>query len=245
MRIDAVVSPAGLEQSDLALRDVVVFDVLRATTTMAAALAAGVKEIRIFPEIDETRTAAGGFDGPRLLCGERQCLPPPGFDLGNSPGAFSASHAGRTLFMCTTNGTRAIIAAQRAGGAFIGALVNAGAVAERLAKRNRDVTLLCAGTDNKPALEDLLGAGAVLDALSKQIDLEIHGDVARIARRLFQSARHDLRSALRESQGGRNLIAVELEADIDFCARLDCFDVVGEVARDPPRVRCSRDDEFL
>ena len=131
MKIDVVLLPRDLRPADLAGRSVVVFDVLRATTSMTAALAAGVSEIRVFGDLTAAKEAAGSFAGPRLLCGEDRCLPPPGFDLGNSPGAFNRAHAGRPAFMSTTNGTRAILAARGAASIFVGALVNAGAVARR------------------------------------------------------------------------------------------------------------------
>src|SRR5688500_12125052 len=108
MNVEVVLLPRDLP-SDLTGRSVVVFDVLRATTTMTAALSAGVSEIRVFEQLDDAAREAKQFDGPRVLCGERKCLPPPEFDLGNSPGRFTAEqHRGAVAFMCTTNGTRAL-----------------------------------------------------------------------------------------------------------------------------------------
>ena len=116
MKVEVVQLPRLLETRHLVDRSVVVFDVLRATTSMTAALAAGVEEIRVFGSITEAKDAAGGFAGEKLLCGEVQCLPPSGFDLGNSPGAFCSDHRGRVMFMSTTNGTRAIVAARKEAG---------------------------------------------------------------------------------------------------------------------------------
>jgi len=136
------------------------FDVLRATTTMTAALAAGVGEIRVFGDIDSAVRRPLRGRGETVAVRGSQCLAPPGFDLGNSPGALTrAAHAGRTLFMSTTNGTRAIIAARSAGLLLAGAIVNASAVAQVLARTGMDVTLLCAGTNGEPAIEDVIGRG--------------------------------------------------------------------------------------
>src|SRR6185437_15784570 len=100
------------------------------------------------------------------ICGERQAVKPPGFDLGNSPGAFVAERvAGKILMMSTTNGTRAIIAARGASAVLIGALVNARAVTGALISTGLDVTLLCSGTEGEISLEYILGAGAVIQAL--------------------------------------------------------------------------------
>jgi 2-phosphosulfolactate phosphatase len=241
LQVSVVLVPGHLEPADRDGRAVVVFDVLRATTSMTAALAAGVEEIRVFPDLEYARRAAQHHTaGPRILCGEERCLPPPGFDLGNSPGAFNrAAHRGAVAYMSTTNGTRAIIAAAGAAAVFVGALVNARAVAGALLASDLNVTLLCAGTNGQVAMEDLLGAGAVLDAMAQAEPSRVRpsGDVAHVARRLFRSARSDLRAALAESQGGRNVIDAGLPQDIEFAARLDSLDVVGSVAPEAPVVR--------
>jgi 2-phosphosulfolactate phosphatase len=234
MKVDVVLLPRDLPV--VADRAVAVFDVLRATTSMAAALAAGVKEIRIFPEVEAARAAAAGFAGKKLLCGEIGCLAPPGFDLGNSPGAFSAEHAGRTLFMSTTNGTRALIAAQSARVVLTAALVNAAAVAHRLHQLGLEVVLLCAGTDGAIAMEDVLGCGAVLDSLRQRRPAEPASDIARMALRLFHGTRDDLKGVLRQAQGGVNIIKAGLPEDIDFAARLNLLTAVGRLAADSLRV---------
>src|SRR6185437_14796876 len=112
MNVDVVLLPRNLVPEQVAGRMVVVFDVLRATTSIAAALAAGVREIRVFDSLEGARAAASDVGEERLLCGEHKCLPPQGFDLGNSPGAFGTQHRGRVMLLSTTNGTRAIVAAR-------------------------------------------------------------------------------------------------------------------------------------
>lgn len=231
MRLDVCLLPRDATPDQLTGRTVVVFDVLRATTTMTAALAAGVREIRIFPDTGSARQAAAQAGDPRcLLCGEEQCLRPEGFDLGNSPGAFTREYADRTLFMSTTNGTRAILAAEPAKLLLVGALVNAAAVARALVEAGLDATLLCAGTNGRIAMEDVIGAGAVVADLERTAMPASLSDSARIAHRLFESARNDLPRVLAEGDGGRNVVAAGLGADIDFAASLDRFrNVVGQV----------------
>jgi 2-phosphosulfolactate phosphatase len=232
MRLDVALLPRDLDPQLLASRAVVVFDVLRATTSMTAALAAGVGEIRVFANVADARKDAGciGLYPKPLLCGEENCLPPKDFDLGNSPGDFDRSLKDRTLFMSTTNGTRAIIAAAEAKLLLVGALVNASAVAKVLADSKLDVILLCAGTNEKVAMEDVIGAGAVLAALKRLGEVEEESDAARMALRLFEVSKNDLKGALSSGAGGRNVINAGLAADIEFAASLDRFkNVVGKV----------------
>ena len=242
MDIDVVLLPAHLQPAHLDGRVVVVFDVLRATTSMAAALAAGVREIRVFGDLEDAALAAGRHReaATRLLCGESNCLRPEGFDLGNSPGAFRRElHAGRTMYMSTTNGTRAIVAARAAPVVLVGALVNAPAVARAVATRwgGMGVTLLCAGTGGAVAMEDAVGAGAVLDAIARLTAVTPASDVAVMARRLFEGARDDLRAALTESRGGRNVVAAGLAEDIEFASGLNSVNVVGVVETEPLAVK--------
>src|SRR5919201_7009620 len=64
----------------------VVVDVLRATTTIVHALAAGCVAVRPCATVEEARALADRLPaGKVLLGGERQGLPLQGFDLGNSP----------------------------------------------------------------------------------------------------------------------------------------------------------------
>jgi 2-phosphosulfolactate phosphatase len=235
MITDVVLLPRDLS-AGIGDQAVVVLDVLRATTSMAAALAVGVKEIRIFGDVASAQQAAKAYSGESLLCGEVRCLPPPGFDLGNSPGAFGTIHAGRTVFMSTTNGTRGIIAARNAKVVLTGAIVNAAAVAARLHDLQMNATLLCAGTNGRVAMEDLIGAGAILHALQEHQAITLASDVARLALRLFGATRDALREALADAQGGRNVIEAGLPGDIDFAARLNSISAVGIVRSDPLRV---------
>jgi 2-phosphosulfolactate phosphatase len=238
MTLDVVLLPRDLDPARLPTRSVVAFDVLRATTTMTAALAAGVREIRVFPDTAAARQAFAGVGlGPRpLLCGEENCLPPAGFDLGNSPGVFGGEHAERTLFMSTTNGTRAIIAAQTARLLLVGALVNRSAVARVLFDAGHDVILLCAGTNGQVAMEDVLGAGAVIDAFSRLGPVQLESDVARMAARVFHASRGDLPETLAQTTGGRNVVNAGLPDDVTFAAQVDRFAAVGRVAANPLRV---------
>ena len=216
MKIDLVPLPTMLTPMLLDGRCVIVFDVLRATTCLAAALAAGATEIHCFREVGETRDAAAAFDGPKLLGGERDGVVIDGFDFGNSPGDMTPGRvAGKTLFLTTTNGTQAIAAAAGAARRFVCGFVNLSATARVVIAAGLDVTLLCSGTNGEPAGEDELAAVALSDMLRGRPAPPAHDPV-----------RLDL---LRDTHGGRNVRKLGQDADIDFAATVDLRDVAGEV----------------
>src|SRR5947208_8113493 len=112
----------------------VVIDVLRATTTMIHALAAGCTAVRPCAEVDEARDLAGQMHAGRvLLGGERGGEPLSGFDLGNSPREYTAKLCrGTTLVLTTTNATRALLRAAEAERVLVAGFVNYSAVCEQL-----------------------------------------------------------------------------------------------------------------
>jgi len=237
MNVDVVLLPWDLRPEHVSGRVVVVLDVLRATTTMIAALAAGIREIHVFDELGAAIAAARVSSVPHLLCGERHAVKPPDFDLGNSPGVFEPHlHRGQTLFMSTTNGTRAILAAAGSETLFVAALVNADATADAVTRTGLDLTLLCSGTEGYVSSEDLLGAGAVIHGLQSRTELVLASDIAWMAQQLFVAQRDDLKAALTASRGGQNIMRAGLADDISFAARLNSIPVVGVVRGQPPVV---------
>ena len=145
-------------------------DILRATTTMTAALAAGARAVVAVADPAKALVLRERLTPAPLLAGEERMERRPGFDLGNSPREFTAERVtGRTLVMCTTNGTRAAVAALRGGcrRLFAASLRNRAATARALlADPSVDrITLICAGTHGRFSLDDAVGAGAVIEAL--------------------------------------------------------------------------------
>ncbi len=231
----------------------VVIDVLRASTTIVHALAAGCKAVIPVLEVEEARRlAAAEQNGKVLLGGERGGKAPEGFDLGNSPLEYQPSRCqGAKLVLTTTNGTRAIHAALQADRILLAGFVNYSAVCERLLKETRSIHLLCAGTDGEVTLEDTLLAGALVETLcggsqpsprgpgsgrSKKAPSVALNDAARLAWDCFAGHGMVLEEALRISQGGLNLIRLGQDLDIKAAALVDRFAIVPEVFRDPLRI---------
>src|ERR687886_1784842 len=157
MRIDVLFGSANVTPALMAGRVVAVIDVLRASTTIAAALANGARNVVPLESADEVITRAKQFDRSEVrLAGERRMLPIPGFDLGNSPREFTREAVeGKTVLITTTNGTAAFAPAQGARDVVVGSYVNYTAVATLLraaARGGNDVTLACAKIDSCPVI---------------------------------------------------------------------------------------------
>lgn len=221
---------------------VVVFDVLRMTTTACAAFAAGLRELEVVAEVEAARARARA--GEALLLGEREGVPPPGFDGGNSPlEALTLGLEGRRAVLCTTNGSRAVEAAAHARHLLLGAVVNAAAVARfLLALGPRDVLLSCAGTNDRASLDDVVGAAWVLrEAVAREPGVEL-SDAALLALRLVDG-RDDPAPLLAEARHARFLASIGFADDVAFASRPNAFDVVPwRHAADPPAFVVGRPD---
>lgn len=215
----------------------VVVDVLRATTTMIYALAAGCACVRPCAEVEEARAVADTMRAGRvLLGGERGGAPLPGFDVGNSPREFKPKRCrGSTLVMTTTNGTRALLKAAAAERVLVAGFVNFSAACEQLGQDSRPVHIVCAGTDGEITLEDTLLAGAFVDFLSDVAELRMN-DSARLAWDSFEHHGCVLPGALEISRGGAILKRLGYDEDIRAAAQVDLFNIVPELRRDPLRV---------
>jgi 2-phosphosulfolactate phosphatase len=197
----------------------IVVDVLRATSTIAQALAGGYSRVFCCAEVKEAkalRQAAG--DG--VLAGERKCLRIPGFDLGNSPSEF-VSAIGDTLILTTTNGTRALVtASSRCERVVAASMLNLDAVVEASREHGEDVAIFCAGVKGEFAMDDAYVAGRIVGALAGDST-----DAADAAVRLASSFAGPA-EGLGASQSARNLLNAGLEEDIAWCARESVLDVV-------------------
>ncbi|MGI9472228.1 MAG: 2-phosphosulfolactate phosphatase [Rubripirellula sp.] len=238
-------SPTSDAPADVA----VVIDVLRATSVMSTAAASGADRVITCREVSEAFALASQLSPRPLLCGERGCKPIQGFDLGNSPAEYGRERVeSRTLILTTTNGTKAIERASSAKRMLAASFLNLDAVVHALANCEL-VHLACAGTDGDVTAEDVLLAGAIIDQCHAHYGAVTINDESTLARELWHSwfpvaATHDLPSPsdlakrLRETQGGRNLIRLGFEADLDRCAVLNQHDAVLERdGRDPTSFR--------
>jgi 2-phosphosulfolactate phosphatase len=215
VRIHVAFTPA----EGAAARVGVVVDVLRATSTIAQALAAGYERVLCCRELDEARELRRRVPSS-LVGGERNAVRIEDFDVGASPREFLEARA-ETLILSTTNGTSAILeAAARCDTVLLGSLLNLGALVRELGERGEDVAILCAGFQGAFALDDAYCAGRIVQ------ELGVRRSDAAIAAELVAVSFPDPLTGL----NARTYGPPGLEADIAFCARENILDVVPRFA---------------
>ncbi|QHT60429.1 2-phosphosulfolactate phosphatase [Paenibacillus lycopersici] len=232
MQIEVISSVNEAQADRFVHRTVIVIDVLRATSTIVAALAAGAAGVMPVETVLEARSLQCS---DHVLAGERFCRKIPGFELGNSPEEFTAEAVGgKRIVLTTTNGTRALHKAMRADCVLAGCLNNASACAGTAADLRRDVVLLCAGSHNEFALEDGLCAGLIISEL-KQLgsvqSIEMN-DLGAAMLGLYRSSDGKLRDMLLGGTTGRRLVKNGHTRDVDHCCQINSSVIVPRLQGD-------------
>lgn len=230
MRIDVFFTPLGPKEADFAGRGAIVIDILRATTTIITALANGAKAVVPAATSEEAvRLTANLEKNGYLLAGERRSLKIEGFQLGNSPREMTAAAVtGKTIYLATTNGTPALVAAQGAELVVIGAAANFKAATNRARAhfQNRgELAIICAGRERQFAREDAYTAGRFVKALKRGVKNVVLNDAAEVALALT-GLYDDWADALEGTAAAQQLVEVDLGDDVAFAAKQDRFDTV-------------------
>ena len=230
----------ALKQRDLRETACGVFDVLRATSTFVTALHNGAKAIIPVSEISEALTIKKKLPD-FLLGGERNGVRISAnginFDLGNSPREYTPGKVrGKTIVSTTTNGTRALRACVGAKTILASSFLNLGATAEFLRQKNfATVLLVCAGTGENPADEDIIAAGAIVDALLPGKDTHSKRTDGALAARAayFEAVRIGLERKISLAENAQRLLSLpDLRGDVAFCSQRDIFPLVAKMESD-------------
>lgn len=228
MQLDVLFTPGDLQEVAIEGRTVLVVDVLRATSTIATALAAGTPTVYPVESIEAARALAETLDGA-ILGGERGGVAPEGFQRGNSPLEYREGSDGRPVILTTTNGTKALQRSVEAGAAHIAtaAMVNARAAAQWAVEQGGDVVVLCAGTHGQFSLDDAIAAGCIVRrARSRAQEPVTLGDGAAAALALWQRYRENPLEGLLAAKHGRILEQLGFQDDLNYCANVDALTVV-------------------
>jgi 2-phosphosulfolactate phosphatase len=234
MRLDVVFTPVGLSAADLTGRTVFVIDVLRATTSICAALSHGARAIIPVANTEEAlrfRQTLGAEEV--LLAGEQNCLPIQGFNVGNSPREMTEEAVkGKLVVLLTTNGTRALLAAQGAGAVYPAAAATLGLVGERAREvweKDLDLLIVCAGREQNFALDDAYCAGrlAVAAMGGRKLRRGLN-DAALACVDLVRRYGERWERPLSASRAGRDLVRLGLREDVLDAARQDAYPVLAQ-----------------
>jgi 2-phosphosulfolactate phosphatase len=167
------------------------------------------------------------------------------FDLGNSPREFLPDKVeGKTIVMTTTNGTRALRACAGARRILIGSFLNLRPTALWLMKHEPEhLLLVCSGTYDQHALEDILAAGALCEKIWAGYSHGQPNDAAELARRLYPLMQPNLLEAMKSARNGRRLLAhPTLSDDVWYCVQREIFPFMAELQPDGTIRKCPDSD---
>jgi 2-phosphosulfolactate phosphatase len=217
MRSHVAFTPDDAAESPVA----VVVDVMRATSTIAQALASGYRRVLCCAEIEDAVALRDSLADAAILGGERKAVRIEGFDAGASPREFLEPRA-QTLILSTTNGTRAILmAAAQCREVLLGSLLNLEAVASAVRKRAEGATIVCAGFQGAFAIDDAYCAGRIVALLD--------GDRTDAAKASEVIARAYPRAI--DGINARTYGPPGLEEDVAWCSQESVLDVVPRFIR--------------
>ncbi len=217
MRVHVAFTPAEAATAQLGI----VVDLMRATSTIAQALASGYQRVLCCAKIDDARALREELGDSAITGGERDAQRIDGFDAGASPREFLEPRA-ETLILSTTNGTRAIVtAAASCAEVVLGSLLNLDAVARLARERAHDTVVICAGFKDDFAIDDAYCAGRIVGLLSAdRTDAAIAADL--VAARYPEAI---------DGINARTYGPPGLEEDIAWCSQVSMLDVVPRLSR--------------
>jgi 2-phosphosulfolactate phosphatase len=228
MDAEVFLTHSSLSEEDVRNRTVVVIDVLRACSTIVTALDRGARAVLPVADMAEAGKIAGNLDPDVYrLGGERNGEKIEGYHLGNSPLEYTREVVEqRDVILNTTNGTQALTRATSAKHLVAGCFLNAQRVVDFVRAADDQVTIVCAGRQNRLALEDALCAGLLLARLWDHDEPDVVTDSAHTAFTLYETDRDDLSSALRGANHAEHLLQHGHDEDLDYCFRTDVLPVL-------------------
>ncbi len=225
--IEVVLSPALLHLTNVKNKNVVVIDILRATSTICTAIHHGATSVKAVASTDETKILSNnGY----ITAAERDGQKLEGFDMGNSPfECMDGRVTGKKIALTTTNGTKCIEAVAGAGAknVFAGSFLNLKAMTDYLVKDGSDVVLLCAGWKDSFNLEDTLFAGALAYGIQEQTEVIIDCDAALMSIDIYNLSKSDIVEYLKKSSHYKRLSHLHHEEDMVYCLQHSVFEAIA------------------
>lgn len=226
--IDIVLSPKLIEAYPPSPATVyVIIDILRASSTIVAALHNGAKAILPIEHVEQAKALA---EAGHLVGAERNVVRCPFAQFGNDPLEYTPERvSGKGIYLTTTNGTRTLHACMNMGGeVIVGAFTNIDAIANFCQDKN--VLAVCAGWKGKVSLEDSMYAAALMNKL--QATHSAASDSARMIHELFTAHQADLKGYIQTSDHYDRLVLAHKEEALDYCITENLYDVLPKAYRD-------------
>lgn len=231
MDIDVFLVPSGISNAELRSKTCVVIDVLRTSSSLLQALKNGCREVIPVESVERALALHSTlFDSNVLLCGERDGVKIEGFQLGNSPHEYSEEIVkDKSIIFTSTNGTAAFQKTKNCSSVYLCGFQNIDKISGIIADKDDGVMILCAGHENRFALEDTTCAGMLV---KKIINLNpgdvLLSDAAQVALLVYESYADNLNKMIYKAKHGANLIQLGMEKDLDFCIQTNTIPLAPE-----------------
>ena len=223
-RLEVCLSPAIYDKHADDHNIVVIVDILRATSTICAAIHNGVKSIIPFATVEEARAMKQqGY----MVASERDGYVLDFADFGNSPFNFTPEIVGgKEIVYSTTNGTRCIHLASHSKAVVIGSFLNISVLADWLIQQNAPVLIFCASWKDRFSLEDTVYAGALAERLMNSGKFETICDGVTASIDLWSLAKNDLFAYIQKTAQKSRLASKGLDDCIEYCLTDDLCPVI-------------------
>lgn len=229
MKIDIIISADDIQESKIKNKNVVVIDMLRATTVITTAFMNGCKEVIPYLTIDEALNKGETLKRDSyVLGGERKAMKIEGFDLSNSPLEYTKDTVdNKTVIITTTNGTRTLTECTEAKRIFVGAMINGKAVAEKLIELGDDVCIVNAGTNGEFSMDDFICSGYIINEMLKLTNKVDLTDIAKTANYIYES-NPSIESFIHSARHYGVMKDLGLMEDIHYAMQKDITKIVPE-----------------
>lgn len=229
MNIDVIISADYIREDIIKDKVVVVIDMLRATSVITTAIKNGCKEVIPTLTVEEAFKKRDELGKENcILGGERQAIKVEGFDFSNSPLEYKEEIIkDKSIVLSTTNGTRTLTSCLAAGKIFVGSVLNAKAVAEKLVEENQDVVIVNSGTNGQFSMDDYICTGFIIKEVMNLTQKVYLTDIAKAAVKAYEG-NPDITSYIKDARHYGVMLNLGLEEDLGYCVQKNITKVVPQ-----------------
>ncbi len=227
MNIDIMSSFKEVSCDRIRKRNIVVIDVLRATSTIVTALFNKASCVIPVEHIEDAWEIYNKeLENETILGGERDAIIIEGFHFGNSPLSYTEEKIkGKKIVLTTTNGTRAIKACNNGKALYIASFLNVSAIVNQLIEEGEDLAIVCSGTKGEYSMDDSLCAGMIISLINESQNI-VTTDLGWTIKKLYEAYKENLHAALKNCSHYKRLKENDAGDDADYCLQIDIYDII-------------------